>query len=228
MQSAILQQLNRSRRDRQPVVLYTWLDGSRQGLYATGTDEDELTTDQLALARKALVTNDCQMDDKGLVFFQPFNPPLRMFIIGAVHISQSLANMAQLCGYQVTVIDPRQSFATADRFPGIDVVTDWPDKALQSRQPDNRSAIITLTHDPKLDDPALQAALVSPAFYIGALGSQKTQRARRTRLEKMGFSDTDQARIHGPVGLDIGARSPAEIAVAIMGQVTETLYKDAD
>jgi xanthine dehydrogenase accessory factor len=162
----------------------------------------------------------------GPIFIEVFNPPLRCFIVGAVHIAQPLARMAAELGYKVTVVDPRTAFATDARFPEIELSTEWPDEALGRLKPDKRSAIITLTHDPKLDDPALAEALKSQAFYIGALGSRNTHAARLKRLGELGFKDTDFARIHGPVGLNIGAISPTEIAVAILGQVTSVLRAD--
>jgi len=143
-----------------------------------------------------------------------------------VHIAQPLARMAAELGYKVTVVDPRTAFATDARFPEIELSTEWPDEALARLKPDKRSAVITLTHDPKLDDPALTEALKSQAFYIGALGSRRTHAARLKRLGELGFKDTDFARIHGPVGLNIGAISPAEIAVAVLGQVTSVLRAD--
>lgn len=163
---------------------------------------------------------------QGAVFVEVFNPPLRCFIVGAVHIAQPLARMAAELNYQVTVIDPRTAFATDARFPQIELSTEWPDEALQRLNPDKRSAVITLTHDPKLDDPALAEALRSRAFYIGALGSRKTHANRLRRLAELGFSEAELARIHGPIGLNIGAISPAEIAVAILGQVTSVLRAD--
>ena len=156
-------------------------------------------------------------------FLNPFNPPLRLILVGAVHIAQPLAEIAALTGYDVTVVDPRTSFASPERFPGMKLMTDWPDEAMTALAPDARTAIVTLTHDPKLDDPALQAALKSPAFYVGALGSKKTHAARIARLTEAGFAERDIARIHGPVGLSIGAKSPAEIATSIMAEITETL-----
>jgi xanthine dehydrogenase accessory factor len=137
-----------------------------------------------------------------------------------VHISQALAPMAATAGYEVTVVDPRRSFATDARFPGVTLDGAWPDEAMEKLKPDVRTAIVTLTHDPKLDDPALSAALRSPAFYIGALGSKKTHAARVGRLTRAGFGESDIARIHGPAGLDIGAKSPAEIAVSVLAQLT--------
>ena len=152
-----------------------------------------------------------------------FNPPIDLVLIGAVHVAQPLAKMAMLCGYGVRVIDPRTSFATEERFPGIGLSHEWPDEALAKRPLGPRSALIALAHDPKLDDPALGAALASPAFYIGALGSKRTHAVRLERLKAHGFPDDTLARIHGPVGLSIGAKSPAEIAVSILAQITERL-----
>ncbi|HEX3498501.1 MAG TPA: XdhC family protein [Stellaceae bacterium] len=162
----------------------------------------------------------------GPVFIEVFNPPLRCFVVGAVHIAQPLAQMAALAGYAVTIIDPRSAFASELRFPGIALSTEWPDDAMAVLRPDRRTAIVTLTHDPKIDDPALTAALRSEAFYIGALGSRKTHASRCQRLAESGFTPTDLTRIHGPVGLNIGALSPAEIAVSILAQVTATLRAD--
>ncbi len=162
----------------------------------------------------------------GPVFIEVFNPPLRCFVVGAVHIAQPLAQMAALAGYAVTIIDPRSAFASELRFPGIALSTEWPDDAMAVLRPDRRTAIVTLTHDPKIDDPALTAALRSEAFYIGALGSRKTHASRCQRLTEAGFTPADLARIHGPVGLNIGALSPAEIAVSILAQITATLRVD--
>ena len=161
-------------------------------------------------------------------FLSVHNPPLDMAIIGAVHITQPLAQMAMLAGYRVRIIDPRTAFATPERFPGLTLTHDWPDEALDKAPLGRRSALIALTHDPKLDDPALTVALRSPCFYIGALGSKKTHAARLARLRQHGFTDRDLGRIHGPIGLAIGARSPAEIAVSILAQVTERLRMDGD
>jgi len=163
---------------------------------------------------------------EGKVFIEVFNPPLRLMVVGAVHIAQPLARIAALAGYAVTVIDPRSAFASTERFPGVELSTEWPDEAMARLKPDRRTAVVTLTHDPKVDDPALIAALRSPAFYIGALGSKKTHAARLKRLAEAGFKDGECARIHGPVGLDIGATSPAEIAVSILAEITATLRAD--
>jgi xanthine dehydrogenase accessory factor len=151
------------------------------------------------------------------------NPPLRMVVVGAVHIAQALLPMARACGYDPVLIDPRGSFGAAHRFPGERILDDWPDAAMAALAPDARTAVVTLTHDPKLDDPALRAALASPAFYIGCLGSTRTHARRLERLRAEGVGEAALARLHAPVGLDIGARSPGEIAVSIMAQVTQRL-----
>jgi len=153
------------------------------------------------------------------------NPPLRMAIIGAVHIAQALLPMARLTGYDPVVIDPRPAFGAEARFPGEHLIEDWPDEALLAYGLDPRTAVVTLTHDPKLDDPAIQAALGSECFYLGCLGSTRTHAKRVERLLEAGFSDAQIARIHGPVGLDIGAQGPAEIAVSILAEITTRLRK---
>lgn len=223
MQSDLLQRLLEDRAAKRPVVLATRLtDGVQKLLYQTDTEGE---TGLLEAVREALAS------DKGRVvatadgewFLNVFNPPLRLIIVGAVHIAQPLARIGALAGYDVTVVDPRTAFASEDRFPGIALVTDWPDEAMAAMAPDTRTAVVTLTHDPKLDDPALQAALRSPCFYIGALGSRKTHGTRRERLLAAGFDEAAFARINGPVGLSIGAKSPAEIAISIMAQITEKL-----
>jgi xanthine dehydrogenase accessory factor len=140
-----------------------------------------------------------------------------------VHIAQPLVKILALADYAVTLIDPRQSFATDARFPGLEMTSEWPDEALERLRPDRGSAVLTLTHDPKLDDPALAAALRSDCFYIGALGSRRTHAARCARLKDLGFTDIDLARIRGPVGLAIGAVSPAEVAVSIVAEMTRIL-----
>ncbi len=160
---------------------------------------------------------------RGQAFVQIHNPALRLVIIGAVHIAQSVIPVAQAAGYQVTVIDPRGAFATGARFPGIDLKVEWPDEALPALGLDARTALLALTHDPKIDDPALGLALKSNVFYIGALGSKKTQGARVERLMAMGFPEGQIKRIHGPIGLAIGAKGAAEIAISIMAEMTRSL-----
>lgn len=156
-------------------------------------------------------------------FIAVHNPPLRLIVVGAVHIAQPLLAMARLAGYDPTLIDPRSAFGSADRFPGETIIEDWPDEALQALAPDARTAIVTLTHDPKLDDPAIRIALRSPCFYLGCLGSKKTHAKRVERLQAEGLSESEIARIHAPVGLDIGAKTPAEIAISVLAQITQRL-----
>lgn len=214
----------------QPAVLVTNL---KSGIQSIVQDYDfkanrNFSDPVIAAVRQALADDRSALIEtpEGKVFIEVFNPPLRLIVVGAVHIAQPLARMAALAGYAVTVIDPRSAFASVERFPGVELSTEWPDEAMARLKPDRRTAIVTLTHDPKVDDPALIAALRSLAFYIGALGSKKTHAARLKRLAAEGFKDAEVARIHGPVGLDIGALSPAEIAVSILAQITATLRAD--
>jgi xanthine dehydrogenase accessory factor len=225
MKAAILKQLLADRAAKIPVAVVTSLEDGRQAIvHEDGSPNDELglSAAQIAEVRKALNADDSGALESadGKLFAQIHNPPPRLLLVGAVHISQALAPMAAMAGYGVSVIDPRRAFATDERFPGIDMRGDWPDEAMAALKPDRRTAVVTLTHDPKLDDPALQAALRSPAFYIGALGSRKTHAARLARLAAAGFTADDTARVHGPVGLAIGALSPAEIAVSVLAQIT--------
>lgn len=154
-----------------------------------------------------------------------FNPPLRMVVVGAVHIAQALLPMARLAGHAPVLVDPREAFGSAARFPGETILHDWPDEALAGLGLDARCAVVTLTHDLKLDDPAIAAALGSDVYYLGCLGSTRTHAKRMERLRAAGWDDAALARIHAPVGLDIGARSPAEIAVSVMAQVTQVLRR---
>jgi xanthine dehydrogenase accessory factor len=155
------------------------------------------------------------------IFLNVYVPPPRLIIVGAVHIAQTLAPMATMLDFDVTVVDPRGAWATSARFPDVKVIQDWADEAFQAMGLDVSTAVVTLTHDPKLDDPALEAALKSDVFYIGALGSRKTHAKRKERLGEVGITDEMFARVYGPVGLNIGAKSPAEIAVSILGQIVE-------
>src|SRR4051812_26540733 len=152
-------------------------------------------------------------------FVHPHNPPLRMIVVGAVHIAQALVPMAQTLGFAVTVVDPRRAWATADRFPGITLIHEWTDDALAALAPDARTAVVTLTHDPKLDDPALDVALKSQAFYIGALGSRRTHAKRVARLQENGHGEGAISRIHAPIGLDIAAVTAPEIALSVLAEV---------
>jgi xanthine dehydrogenase accessory factor len=217
---ATLDALLAALRDKRPLVLATDLASGEQRLLEPGAS---------AAAREALCRDACARAEEGgrSWFLQPWNPPLRMVVVGAVHVAQPLAAMATLAGYEVVVVDPRHAFATEARFPGVALCGDWPDQALAALAPDLRTAVVTLTHDPKLDEPALAVALRSPAFYVGALGSKKTHAARLERLRALGLSEGELARIHAPVGLAIGARSPAEIAVSILAEVTQRLREPA-
>ena len=180
----------------------------------------------LGLAARAAARTDTSSEaeiDGRTWFLEVHNPPLELALVGAVHIAQPLAAMARLAGYAVRVIDPRAAFATEARFPGVTLHQGWPDEILATSPLGSRSALVVLAHDPKIDDPALEIALGSRAFYIGALGSKKTHAARLERLSGRGHEREALARIHGPAGLAIGARSPAEIALSILAQMTQTL-----
>ena len=227
MKLALLEKALEASRAGRAAVLATHLKNGRQSLLEASEIVGNLVLDAAALAgiRKAVSEDRSTTIDTadGPVFVEVFNPRLRCVIVGAVHIAQPLARMAAIAGYLVTVIDPRTAFASDERFPDVTLSTEWPDDALATLKLNRRTAVITLTHDPKLDDPALAAALRSDAFYIGALGSRKTHAARLKRLEALGFGEAELARIHGPVGLDINAISPAEIAGAILAEVTQVL-----
>ncbi len=163
------------------------------------------------------------VEDDGNTFVSVHNPPLRLAIVGGVHIAQALVPMARIAGYDPYVIDPRQAFGAQARFPDTTVINDWPDDALVELGLDARTALVLLTHDPKIDDPALHLALKSSAFYIGALGSKRTHASRVARLQDAGFSSDDISRIHGPIGLNIGSANPQEIAVSVIAEMTQTL-----
>lgn len=165
--------------------------------------------------------------EDGVTFVAIHNPPLRMTIIGAVHIAQALVQMARIAGYDPLIIDPRPAFAAESRFPGEEIIDDYPDEALEQRPLDTRTALVLLTHDPKIDDPALEIGLRSGVFYIGALGSKRTHAKRVERLTAKGYTEDEIARIHAPVGLDIGSAGPAEIAISVIAEVTKVLRKGA-
>ncbi len=209
------------------VALAIELKSGVQLFLDSGQLEGDLQLDEASVAamREALrADRNITMDTaQGRVFVQVFSPPRRCFVIGAVHIAQPLVQMLTMTDYRPIVIDPRGSFATEERFPGVELTTEWPDEALERLRPDQRSAIVTLTHDPKLDDPALAVALRSECFYIGALGSKRTHAKRRERLSALGFGENELSRIHAPIGLNIGAVSQAEIAVSILAQMTDVL-----
>ncbi|MEQ8508824.1 MAG: XdhC family protein [Rhodospirillaceae bacterium] len=224
MKTGIFKALRQSLADKVPCATVTDTETGQQCLYVGSECMGDLVVPDAALAT---VSQMIQTDSSGVLentslFVRVYGPPFRMIIVGAVHIAQALAPMAQSAGYEVTIIDPREAFASAERLAGIAVLSDWPDEGMVKVKPDIRTAVVTLTHDPKLDDPALEQALKSDAFYIGSLGSRRTHGKRLERLRESGFTDEDLSRIHGPAGLDIKAKSPAEIAVSILAQVVAT------
>jgi xanthine dehydrogenase accessory factor len=185
----------------------------------------QLTDEQRKVVGNMLIANRSGMlPGSEDLFVRSYARPPRLIVVGAAHISQALAPMAAIAGFEVIVIDPRRAFASADRFPGVTLVNTWPDKALEQLKLDAVTAVVTLTHDPKLDDPALIAALRSPAFYVGALGSKRTHEKRVARLTQAGLGDAI-ARIRAPVGLDLGGRAPREIAVSIHAEVIQVRYR---
>jgi xanthine dehydrogenase accessory factor len=224
MRLDLLSALNVERAARRAAVLVTELASGEQRLVR----EADIPADPLAEALEARLRagKSGTVDQDGRAFFLSVQqPPVRLIAIGAVHISQALAPLAKIAGFDVTIIDPRTAFATSERFEGVRLLAEWPDDALQKVPLDRFTAVAALTHDPKIDDPALSAALKAECFYIGALGSRKTHAARLRRLGALGFDEAMQGRIHAPIGLDIGAVSPAEIAVAILGEIIAGLRK---
>ena len=228
MRPETLTSLLAARAGKQAVALVSHLDSGAQTLVFYDRTEGQLDLDEAILT----AARDALRDDKSgrlrtgdtPLFVQVFNPPKRMIIVGAVHIAQPLVTLAQTSGYEVVIVDPRGAFATRDRFPGVTLSEDWPDDALKEIGVDNRTAIVTLTHDPKLDDPALHIALRSEAFYVGSLGSKRTHAGRVERLTAAGYTEIEIRRIHAPVGLAINAKSPAEIAISVMAQITQVLH----
>jgi xanthine dehydrogenase accessory factor len=210
---------------KKPCAVVTALDGNGQALVdGAGVRGDlALSAPEVEEIRRRIDQDRSGVLESGRLFARVYGLQPRMIIVGAVHIAQFLAPMARLAGFDVTVIDPREAFVRSSELSSITSIVAWPDEAMATLSLDARTAIVTLTHDPKLDDPALDAALRSPAFYIGALGSKKTHAKRLDRLTSAGFSADDQARIRGPVGLDISAVTPAEIAVSILAQVIAAL-----
>ena len=213
-----------ARAARQAVAYVVDLSDWSRALVHEGAPEAANYAARFATDRSGLVPVDGTREDAQR-FVHIHNPPLRLAVVGAVHIAQALTPMARIAGYDRLVIDPRAAFGSAARFPDVTVSEDWPDAALGEFGLDARTALVLLTHDPKLDDPALHVALRSRAFYIGALGSTRTHAARVERLTEAGFDADQIARIQGPIGLDIGAASPAEIAVSIIAQMTQALRR---
>lgn len=229
MKADLFEKLRTSITAQQACAVVTDIESGQQCLVGLDESTGELTlTEEQVLQSRQMIKGDVSgpIEDTSL-FVRVYGPPLRLIIVGAVHIAQALAPMAQLARFQVIVIDPRDAFVRAGRLSDVEALTDWPDDGMLKLKPDSRTAVVTLTHDPKLDDPALSAALRSEAFYIGSLGSKRTHAKRLARLKEEGFSDLDLERIHGPVGLDIGAKTPSEIAVSILSEVVATRRRAA-
>jgi xanthine dehydrogenase accessory factor len=227
MKLDILATLNAEREARRAAILVTDVASGKSRLVkAADVPKDPL---RAALAERLRTGKSGIVDTaEGHAFFTVYVPAPQLVITGAVHISQALAPIGKLLGYDVTIVDPRTAFASPERFPDVKVIAEWPEEALPPLNVDRYTAFVVLTHDPKIDDPALTHALSRDCFYIGALGSRKTHARRIERLKQQGLTDADLSRIHAPIGLDIGAVSPAEIAVAIMAQITEKLREEAD
>lgn len=227
MKAALFQALQAARAAKTPVAMVTNLADGAQALVCQDRVDGGVPEAVVVEARRRLRDNAGGVAELGdsRWFVDCHNPPLRIVVAGAVHISQTLVPMASIAGYEVVVVDPRASFATPERFPNVTLVDDWPDEAMETLALDGRTAVITLTHDPKLDDPALEVALKSDAFYIACLGSRRTHAKRLDRLRALGFDEPTLARIHGPAGLPIGAVSPAEIALSILAELTAVLHE---
>ena len=225
MQLDLLESINAERAARRAAIVVTKVASGKQRLVKAA----DIAKDPLrAVLSEHLRSGRSGMEEvaEGRVFLTVYVPAPQLVITGAVHISQVLAPIAKLLGYDVTIVDPRTAFASVERFPDVRVIAEWPDQALRPLGIDRYTAFVALTHDPKIDDPALIHALSRDCFYIGALGSRKTHARRVDRLKQQGLTEADISRIHGPIGLDIGAVSPAEIAVAIMAEITERLREE--
>ena len=228
MRLDILKGLNEERAARRSVVVVTNQDTGEQRLVKAADVRNDPLKDVLGQRLRAAKSG-IEETAEGKVFLTVHVPSPKLVITGAVHISQALAPMGQLLGYDVTIVDPRTAFASIERFPDVKVIAEWPDVALPTVGIDRFTAFVALTHDPKIDDPGIALALKSDCFYIGALGSRKTHARRVERLKtERGFTDNDIGRIHAPIGLDIAAVSPAEIAVAIMGEITQRLREEPE
>jgi xanthine dehydrogenase accessory factor len=227
MKLDILTALNAERAARRAAIVVTDVaSGTQRLVMAADIARDPLRpalAERMSSGRSGMVET-----ADGQVFLTVYVPAPQMVITGAVHISQALAPIAKLLGYDVTIVDPRTAFASPERFPDVKVIAEWPETALPPLGIDHYTAFVALTHDPKIDDPALLHALSRDCFYIGALGSKKTHARRVERLKQQGLSEGDISRVHAPIGLDIGAVSPAEIAVAIMAQITERLREEPE
>jgi xanthine dehydrogenase accessory factor len=227
MKKTTLAKLREAREARVPVALISDLgNGTQRLVFRKDARADELAE---ALERGFRFDESRVVSSGGREYFvNIYNPPLKLVLIGAVHIAQTLIPMARLLGYRVIVIDPRGAFASPERFPDVETAAEWPDEVLPKISLDSRTAIVLLTHDPKIDDPALQAALASECFYIGALGSKRTHAQRLERFRAKGFGEGELRRIHAPIGLDIGAQGAPEIAAAIIAEITKVLRRGAE
>jgi xanthine dehydrogenase accessory factor len=219
LKTDVLRDVVLARHDRRAIAVVTNLATGAQRIIT----REEAASDEMLDKAFRFDKSGVEQTADGEVFITIHNPKLRLIIIGAVLIAQSVIPMAEAAGYNVTVIDPRGAFATGARFPNVTLHAEWPDDVLPTLKPDARTSILLLTHDPKIDDPALVLALKSNMFYIGALGSKKTQSARNERMKAAGFGDADISRIHGPIGLNIGAVGAAEIAISIVAEMTKCL-----
>lgn len=224
MRLDLLTAMNAERAARRAAVLVTALEGGGQRLVREAEIARDVLADAIVPQLRSGKSGTVEAPS-GRYFLEIHLPPPRIVVTGAVHISQALVPMAKLLGYDITVIDPRTAFATPERFPDVKLLAEWPDEALPKVGLDNWTAFVALTHDPKIDDPALEAALASGCFYVGALGSRKTHGRRVESLKKRDVSDDAIARIHAPIGLDIGAASPSEIALAILAEITLRLRR---
>jgi xanthine dehydrogenase accessory factor len=227
MRLDILKLLNAERAARRAAIVVTQVASGEQRL-VTAADVAADPLRELLEQRLRSGKSGVAETGEGEVFLTVYVPPPRLVITGAVHISQALAPIARIVGYDVTIVDPRTAFATPERFPDVPLIAEWPDTALPPLNVDRYTAFVALTHDPKIDDPALIHALAHDCFYIGALGSKKTHARRVERLKQQGVDGNSLGRIHAPIGLPIGAVSPAEIAVAIMGEITSRLRLTAE
>lgn len=228
MKADIFHRLLAARRARSSCALVTRIADGGQSLVVGGACAGDLALSPAHLeeiAARLVADRSGPLDLDAGLFVRVYAQPSRLLVVGAVHISQCLAPMAAMAGFEVTVIDPRRAFANAERFPNVALSDEWPDEAMARLAPDRQTAVVTLSHDPKLDDPALVAALASPAFYIGALGSRRTHAQRTARLVGQGVGEEQISRIHAPVGLDLGGRSPAEIAVAVLAQIVQVKHR---
>jgi xanthine dehydrogenase accessory factor len=223
----VLNALNAERASRRAVVVVTDVTSGEQRL-VKAVDVGKDTLRDVLEKRLRMAKSGMEETPQGRVFLTVHVPSPQLVITGAVHISQALAPIAKLLDYDVTIVDPRTAFASVERFPDVKVIAEWPDVALPPLNVDHYTAFVAVTHDPKIDDPALLHALERDCFYIGALGSRKTHARRLARLKEAGMSDAALARIHAPIGLDIGAVSPAEIAVSIMAEITQRLRQKVD